>query len=245
MKAVSDYRVEDNASNLNQALESLSSPGDRMKLIAERYGDSALATTSFGAQSAVMLHLLKEHAPQIPIIFIDTGYLFPETYQFAERLIKTWELNIKVYQPQMSAARLEALYGKLWEQGEQGMEKYSVMTKVEPMHRALQEHRGKIWLSGVRRAQASTRAERTLAEAQKSTIKAYPIVDLSDNEVSAYMQENQLPNHPLVNQGYVSIGDWHSTKPLEAGMTAEQTRFDGIKRECGLHLPSENQDFQI
>ena len=70
MKAVSDYTVEDNASNLNQALESLSSPGDRMKLIAERYGDSALATTSFGAQSAVMLHLLKEHAPQIPIIFI-------------------------------------------------------------------------------------------------------------------------------------------------------------------------------
>ncbi len=245
MNAAIDHTVEDNATSLNQALEALSSPGDRVSLIAERYGDSAIATTSFGAQSAVMLHLLKEHAPQIPIIFIDTGYLFPETYQFAEQLIKTWDLNIKVYQPQLSAARLEALYGKLWEQGEKGMEKYGVMTKVEPMHRALQEHGGNVWLSGVRRAQASSRADRTIAEAQKTTIKVYPIVDLSDDHVAAYMKEHELPYHPLVNQGYVSIGDWHSTKPLQAGMTAEETRFDGIKRECGLHLPSDNQDFQI
>ena len=113
------------------------------------------------------------------------------------------------------------------------------------MHRALQEHRGKVWLSGVRRAQASTRAERSLAEAQKDTIKVYPIVDLSDDDVNAYMAKHELPYHPLVSQGYVSIGDWHSTKPLEAGMTAEETRFDGVKRECGLHLPSDNQDFQI
>ena len=243
-KAV-DHKVEDDAIRLNQALEALSSPGDRVALIAERYGDSALATTSFGAQSAVMLHLLKQHAPQIPIIFIDTGYLFPETYQFAERLIKTWDLNIKVYHPQMSAARLEALYGKLWEQGEKGLEKYGVMTKVEPMHRALQEHGGNVWLSGVRRAQASTRANRTFAEAQKATVKVYPIIDWTDDDVSTYMEAHDLPLHPLVRQGYVSIGDWHSTKPLEAGMTAEETRFDGMKRECGLHLPSDDQDFQI
>lgn len=221
------------------------SAAERIRSIAAQQTSGLVATTSFGVQAAVMLHLLKENAPEIPIIFIDTGYLFPETYQFAEQLIKTWDLNIHTYHPEYSAARLEALYGKLWEQGEKGAEKYGIMTKVEPMNRALKDLKAMTWLSGLRRTQSSTRANRTFAEEQKATMKLYPILDWSDEEVAVYMKEHALPKHPLVSQGYVSVGDWHSTKPLLEGMTADETRFDGAKRECGLHLPSELQDFQI
>lgn len=223
----------------------ITSAEDRIRSIDEEHPGKVVATTSFGAQAAVMLHLLKEHAPQVPIIFIDTGYLFPETYQFAEQLIKTWDLDIQVYQPKLSAARLEALYGKIWEQGEKGLEKYGLITKVEPLNRALKDHGAEIWLSGLRRSQSKSRIDRPFAEQQKATLKAYPILDWSDDDVEAYRLKHELPHHPLENQGYVSIGDWHSTKPLVAGMSAEETRFDGVKRECGLHLPSEVQDFQI
>ena len=75
------------------------SAAERIRSIAATQSDGLVATTSFGAQSAIMLHLLKENAPEIPIIFIDTGYLFPETYQFAEQLIKTWNLDIRTYHP--------------------------------------------------------------------------------------------------------------------------------------------------
>jgi phosphoadenosine phosphosulfate reductase len=225
--------------------ESITSAAERIRAVAQDHGDALVATTSFGAQSAVMLHLLKENAPEVPIVFIDTGYLFKETYQFAEQLIKTWDLNLRVYQPQYSAARLEALYGRLWEQGEKGLEKYGLMTKVEPLNRALRDLDASIWLSGLRRSQSQSRVERPFAEQQKATLKLYPILDWSDAEVNAYMEAHALPLHPLVSQGYVSIGDWHSTKPLEEGMSAEETRFQGVKRECGLHLPSDVQDFQI
>ncbi|NCF89345.1 MAG: phosphoadenylyl-sulfate reductase [Verrucomicrobiaceae bacterium] len=221
------------------------SAAERIRSIAATQSDGLIATTSFGAQSAIMLHLLKENAPEIPIIFIDTGYLFPETYQFAAQLIKTWNLDIRTYHPTYSSARLEALYGKLWEQGDKGAEKYGVITKVEPMDRALKDLGATSWLSGLRRSQSSFRAGRHYAEQQKATLKLYPILDWSDGEAADYIKEHDLPKHPLVRQGYVSIGDWHSTKPMTEGMTAEDTRFDGAKRECGLHLPSEQQDFQI
>lgn len=221
------------------------SAAQRIRSIAATQSDGLVATTSFGAQSAIMLHLLKENAPEIPIIFIDTGYLFPKTYQFAEQLIKTWNLDIRTYHPTYSSARLEALYGKLWEQGDKGAEKYGVITKVEPMDRALKDLGSTSWLSGLRRSQSSFRAGRHYAEQQKATLKLYPILDWSDGEAADYIKEHDLPTHPLVRQGYVSIGDWHSTKPMTGGMTAEDTRFDGAKRECGLHLPSEQQDFQI
>lgn len=221
------------------------SAAERIRSIAAAQEDGLVATTSFGAQSAIMLHLLKENAPNVPIIFIDTGYLFPETYQFAEQLLKTWDLNIQTYHPTYSAARLEALYGKLWEQGDKGAEKYGVITKVEPMNRALKDLHATTWISGLRRTQSSSRADRSFAEQQKATLKLYPILDWSDDEAAEYIKEYDLPKHPLVSLGYVSIGDWHSTKPLTEGMNPEETRFDGAKRECGLHLPSGQQDFQI
>lgn len=219
--------------------------GERIKWLYETYGDRVMASTSFGLQAAVMLHLISENAPKIPIAFVDTGYLFPETYAYIEQLREKLDVDIRFYQPTRTAAYQEAIYGKLWEQGEEGNSKYAIINKVEPMNRAIQEIGSDIWLSGVRRAQSSTRKDRAFAEQQKATIKAYPILDWADAQVNAYFAMNDLPRHPLEAQGYVTMGDWHSTIPQTEGMTAEETRYGGQKYECGLHQSSDQSDFQI
>jgi len=101
-------------------------------------GDYVLSS-SFGIQAAVSLHLVNQIRPDIPVILTDTGYLFQETYQFIDELTDKLQLNLKVYRAEQSAAWQEARYGKLWEQGVEGIEKYNEINKVEPMNRALSE----------------------------------------------------------------------------------------------------------
>lgn len=219
--------------------------GERIRLLHERLGDRLVATTSFGIQAAVMLHLIHEHAPKVPIVFIDTGYLFPETYRYIEQLSGLLDkLDLRIYQPSVSAARMEALWGKLWEGGQEDMDRYGMITKIEPMNRALRDLGADVWLSGLRRSQSKTRSDRPFVERQKKTLKAYPILDWADIQVDLYFRQHDLPRHPLAAQGYVTMGDWHSTKPVENG-DAESSRFNGQKYECGLHLDSGSSDFQI
>lgn len=218
---------------------------ERVRWAYEVYGDKLVLSTSFGIQSAVMLHLVTTQIPEIPVIFIDTGYLFPATYTFAQELTERLQLNLKTYVPRQSAAQQEAIYGKLWEQGIEGLERYNRINKVEPMNRAITELGAKAWLSGLRRSQSSTRKERSFVEQQNKVLKIYPILDWSDRDIYTYLNENNLPYHPFWDQGYVSVGDWHSTKKLGAGMTEEDTRFGGLKRECGLHEITGEADFQI
>jgi phosphoadenosine phosphosulfate reductase len=171
------------------------------------------------------------------VVFIDTGYLFPETYRFADELSRRLRLNLKVYRPVLSPAWIESRHGRLWEQGAEGLETYNRLAKVEPMHRALIELGAQAWLAGLRRVQASTRKELPILKRQDGRVKVCPIVDWSDRDVHRYLTDHGLPYHPLMEKGYVSIGDMHTTRPLTADMTPEQTRFFGIKRECGLHEP--------
>ncbi|MGB0414043.1 MAG: phosphoadenylyl-sulfate reductase [Coraliomargarita sp.] len=225
-------------------LEGLSAV-ERVRWAYEQHGDQLVLTTSFGVQSAVMLHLVTSQIPDIPIVFIDTGYLFPETYRFAEELTERLNLNLKTYRSLKSAAHQEAIHGKLWEQGLEGLDQYNKMNKVEPMNRAVKEIGATAWLSGLRRNQSSSRENRKVAEKQNKIWKVYPILDWSDRDIYNYLTENSLPYHPLWDQGYVSVGDWHSTSKLGEGMSAEDTRFGGLKRECGLHEVTGGADYQI
>ncbi len=218
--------------------------GERIRLLYERLGDHLVATTSFGIQAAVMLHLIHEHAPKIPVVFIDTGFLFPETYRYIEQLRLRLDLDLRVYQPTVSAARIDALWGNLWEGTKEEQDRYAMLTKIEPMNRALRETGADVWLSGLRRSQSSTRVERPFVERQKKTLKAYPILDWADAQVDLYFHQNNLPRHPLADQGYTTMGDWHSTRPSLDG-DGESSRFNGEKYECGLHLDSGSSDFQI
>lgn len=223
----------------------LASATERIAWAYRTYGDALVLTTSFGVQSAVMLHLVTTQIPKIPVVFVDTGYLFPATYTFAAELTERLNLNLKTYTPNQTAAQQEALYGKLWEQGLDGLERYNRINKVEPMNRAVKALGATAWLSGLRRTQSSTREERKVVEPQNKVTKIYPIIDWNDRDIYAYLTENGLPYHPLWEQGYVSVGDWHSTKKLGDGMSEEATRFGGLKRECGLHEVTGGSDFQI
>jgi len=218
---------------------------ERVKWAVDTHGDGLVLTTSFGVQAAVMLHLVTRIAPKISVIFIDTGYLFPETYRFAAELTKKLDLNLKTYVPAQTAAQQEALHGKQWEQGIDGLKRYSHLNKVEPMDRAVRDLKATAWLAGLRRSQASTRGQLPVVQHQNKITKVHPIIDWDNRTVHRYLTEHGLNYHPLWEEGYVSVGDWHSTSKLEAGMTEEQTRFGGLKRECGLHESTGRGDFQI
>lgn len=214
------------------------SASDRIAWAHARFGDTLVLSTSFGAQAAVMLHLATRVAPSIPVVFIDTGYLFAETYRFADQLTERLKLNLKVYRSAVSPAWIEARHGRLWEKGAEGLSAYNQIVKVEPMQRALSELHATAWLAGLRRSQSSTRENLQVVGEQDGRSKILPIVDWSDREVHRYLTENDLPYHPLWEKGYVSIGDIHTSRPLSGDMTAEESRFFGLKRECGLHDPT-------
>jgi phosphoadenosine phosphosulfate reductase len=235
--------LEVSSETLSAELKNLNA-GKRLELLYEKLGDRLVASTSFGLQAAVMLKLLHDHAPRVPVISIDTGFLFPETYRYAEELMEKYPLNYRMYHPKISAARMQALHGELWADGKEGAEKYGIITKVEPMNRALTEIGGDVWISGLRRAQSDSRLDRPFAEQQKKTLKVYPILDWADAQVDVFYHQNNIPKHPLEQQGYVTMGDWHSTRPSTDG-SANGTRFNGEKYECGLHLDSGTSDFQI
>lgn len=207
-------------------------------------GQVALSS-SFGIQAAVMLHMATQIEPSIPVILTDTGYLFAETYQFIDQLTERLNLNLKVYRSELVPAWQEARYGQLWLQGEDGLKRYNQMNKVEPMQRALRDLDTQVWLSGIRAGQSQSRAAKGVVEhsyirgAEQPVLKVHPILEWNNRDIYQYLTKHELPYHPLWEQGYVSVGDVHTTRKLEPGMTEEETRFFGLTRECGLH---ENTD---
>jgi phosphoadenosine phosphosulfate reductase len=194
-----------------------------------------IVSSSFGAQSAVMLHLVTRQQPDIPVVLIDSGYLFPETYKFVDELTERLALNLKVYGPRKSAAWQEAHHGKRWEKGLAGLDAYNRDNKVEPMQRAIEALNVGTWFSGLRRNQSIERAKTPFVERSGDRFKVYPIADWTDKDIHDYLKKYDLPYHPLWEKGYVSIGDVHTTKSLADVDSVEETRFFGLKRECGLH----------
>lgn len=220
--------------NQNQLLENLDSRG-RIRWVLENLPENKALSSSFGIQSAVMLHMVTTEIPGIPVIVVDTGYLFPETYQFINQLQIRLRLNLKVLRPELSPAWQEAQFGRLWEQGVEGIEAYNRINKVEPMQRALKELEIRTWFAGLRREQSQTRQHLNVLRIQDQRFKVHPIIDWSNRDIYRYLQKHKLPYHPLWDQGYTSVGDVHTSQPLSAGMRDEETRFFGLKRECGLH----------
>lgn len=208
----------------------------RVRWALERLPGVHVLSSSFGAQAAVSLHLLTRQQPDIPVIVIDTGYLFAETYRFIDELADRLKLNLHVTRPELSPGWLQARHGELWAQGHDGLDRYNRLAKVEPMRKALDRLGAGTWFAGLRRQQSRSRADAPVLERRPERWKVHPIVDWSDRDVGMYLQRYKLPYHPLWDQGYVSIGDTHTTRRWEPGMREEDTRFFGLKRECGIHL---------
>lgn len=219
---------------INQKLEQLTAI-ERITWALTHLPKAYVLSSSFGIQSAVCLHLITRQYPDIPVILTDTGYLFPETYQFIDTLTQQLQLNLKVYRAEISSSWQEARYGKLWLEGIEGIERYNQINKVEPMERALKTLQAQTWFAGLRRQQSKSREHLPVLSISKGIFKFLPIVDWDNKQIHQYLKENDLPYHPLWEQGYLSVGDTHTTRKWEEGMSEEEIRFFGLKRECGLH----------
>ncbi|MDF7662889.1 phosphoadenylyl-sulfate reductase [Erwiniaceae bacterium L1_54_6] len=208
---------------------------ERLNWALEQLPGAFVLSSSFGIQAAVLLHMVTRLKPDIPVILTDTGYLFPETYRFIDELTEQLSLNLQVFRAEASPAWQEARFGKLWEQGVEGIEKYNQINKVEPMNRALETLGAQTWFAGLRRDQSGSRAHLPVLAIQRGVFKVLPIIDWDNRQVHQYLKQHGLKYHPLWDEGYLSVGDTHTTKKWEPGMAEEETRFFGLKRECGLH----------
>ncbi len=226
--------ADDALQEINEAFVSLPAE-QRVERALEILPGVHVLSSSFGAQAAVMLHLVNQVMPKIPVVLIDTGYLFPETYRFVDDLTQKLNLNLKVFRSDASPAWQESRFGRLWDQGLSGIEQYNRINKQEPMDRALRELGAETWFSGIRRVQASTRAQIAPIEFVRGRYKVHPLFDWTDHDVGRYLQKHSLTYHPLWDKGYLSIGDWHTTRSLAQVNSLEDLRFFGLKRECVLH----------
>ncbi|MEW8038424.1 MAG: phosphoadenylyl-sulfate reductase [Candidatus Thiodiazotropha sp.] len=225
--------VED-LEEINRKLEGMSAE-QRVEWALHYLPGNHIMTSSFGIQGALMLHLVSRILPDIPVVLVDTGYLFPETYSFIDQLSERLQLNLQVYRAPESPAWQESRYGRLWEQGLGGIEHYNRINKVEPLQRALKQLDAGSWFAGLRRQQSQSRSTLPVVRVQDGRFKVHPVIDWHNRDVHRYLQKHNLPYHPLWEQGYASVGDVHTSRPLELGMHEEETRFFGLKRECGIH----------
>jgi len=218
----------------NRRLEKMSSV-ERIEWALEKLPREFALSSSFGIQSAVSLHMVSSIMKDIPVVLVDTGYLFPETYLFINQLKESLNLNLKVFRSEISSAWQEAQHGKLWDKGEKELNHYNQLNKVQPMEYGLKTLNVQTWFAGIMRSQSSSRANIPVLQKIRGRLKVHPLIDWNKRMVHQYLTKNKLPYHPLWEKGYVSVGDVHSTTALLAGMTEQDTRFSGVKRECGLH----------
>lgn len=191
------------------------------------------ATSSFQTQSVPLLHILGTHFPEIPILFLDTGFLFPETYAFKDYLKELFGLNIISLKSETSPLQQRNKDTGLFEYAH-NPDYCCFMNKVKPLQDFLKS--GDVWLSGVRRDQTSVRKEMNIIEEDKNNIiKFHPMLEWTSRDVYHYIKKHDLPKHPLEEEGYVSIGCIPCTHKWTEG--AERGgRWKGMKKtECGLH----------
>ena len=213
---------------------------------SEEFDDGLVMSTSFGIQSAVTLHLATQIRPSIPVIWVDTGYLPAETHQYAESLSARLNLNLHVAKSSLSPGAMEAQFGRLWESDKvEDLDLYDRIRKVEPMQQALDDLRASGWISGLRADQTDFRRTLPRVKRSGSRYRIYPILEWTSRDVYYYMQRHQLPQHPLFEQGYTTVGDAHSSRPPTADDASDRdTRFGGRKQECGIHVDIDLGGFQ-
>jgi phosphoadenosine phosphosulfate reductase len=188
--------------------------------------------SAFGPGSAVLIHMLKDIAPRLPVVFVDTLHHFQETLDHMERVREMYDLDLRIYRPAANRAEFEAKYGELlWERD---LSRYQQVAKVEPFLEATKDLDG--WITGRRRDQAKTRTMLLPIEGGEK-LRVNPLVHWSRGEIWRYILDNDLPYNPLHDKGYTSIGDEPLTTPVASDEDERAGRWRGAAiTECGIHL---------
>jgi phosphoadenosine phosphosulfate reductase len=204
--------------------------------VRDLFADRIALVSSFGAESAVLLHLVAEVDRDVPVIFLDTGKLFPETLEYRDALTKRLGLtDVRSVQPDPARLAAKDSHKALWMTNP---DLCCHIRKTEPLQRALQGLDA--WFTGRKRFQSSTRVALQVFEADGQRIKVNPLASWTGADVTAYAARHDLPEHPLVSRGYPSIGCIPCTTKVEAGEDARAGRWRGLdKTECGIHTALE------
>jgi phosphoadenosine phosphosulfate reductase len=200
---------------------------------AHLFRDEIAAVSSFGADSAVLLHMIGEIDRTLPIIFLDTGKHFEETLGYRDALVADFGLtNVRVVKPEAAALERVDPAGDL---NQRDTDSCCGVRKVEPLARGVAPFRA--WLTGRKRFQASTRAALPVFEAVGARIRINPLAHWTTSDQANYMRAHALRENPLVAYGYLSIGCFPCTQPVQPGDDARSGRWAGhAKTECGIHL---------
>lgn len=225
----------------DESLESLPAEA-AVDVLLETYGDRpACLTCSFQAEDMVVLHLLRKRNPSIPVLFLDTGYHFAETYEYRDRIAREWQLNLVNVTPLRTVKQQESELGILYRTDPT---QCCHLRKVEPLMQALEPY--EVWFTGLRREQSPTRrnlqkVEQHRLPSGKNLLKASLLADWTWQQVWDYTVRNGLSYLPQYDEGYLSIGCQPCTKIPDDPNNARSGRWSGTKLECGIHTFSERK----
>lgn len=225
--------TEGELAQLNQKLER-QHPREILRWAVTEFWPDVAASSSFQTQGVPLLHMIAQTTPALPIIFLDTGYHFPETLLYRDQLVARWNLNLQVVRATSPNKRRDG--------GQQVQDLYRTdpdlccyLNKVEPMQRATAHLTA--WISGIRRDQSPARANIKIVELRASgLLRIHPMATWTRKDIWQYIHDHNLPEHPLLAQGYLSIGCAPCTRPVFDGEDERAGRWNGHqKTECGLH----------
>jgi phosphoadenosine phosphosulfate reductase len=202
-------------------------------MIHREFSGKIALVSSFGAESAVLLDLVAEVAPDVPVIFLDTHKLFGETLRYRDMLAKRLKLsNILTIAPDADEVAAEDRNGLLWAGNPDAC---CALRKVRPLARVMQGYDA--WITGRKRFQSDVRADIPLIEVSGAKFKINPLANWTAEAIAERIRLRDLPPHPLVADGFPSIGCMPCTRRVISGEEARAGRWAGLdKTECGIHI---------
>lgn len=217
---------------LNRDFESQSSE-EIVRWAVREFGAGLTMSTSFGAESAVLLHLVTQIKPDLPVLFTNTGFHFAETLAHRDALVKRLRLNLRELKPEIPTDEFLAKNGRLYERDPDAC---CAVNKIAPFEKALKDYRA--WITGIRRNQADTRKSSQFVENYRDRlVKINPLLNWTGKMFWDYAKKHDLPYHPLWEKGYLSIGCSPEccTRPVQGGEDPRAGRWAGkAKTECGI-----------
>ena len=233
--------ASDEIAELNARLRD-AEPQEILRVAIERYRDKVALVSSFGAESAVLLHMAAQIDPDVAVLFLDTGMLFGQTLDYRKQLAARLGLtDVRDHRPQFQDLAVHDPDADLWKSD---IDACCHIRKVLPLDRALDGFEG--WITGRKRFQGGDRIRLQVVERGEKQIKFNPLANWTKAQIDAYAAEYDLPTHPLVAMGYPSIGCWPCTRPVEEGEDARSGRWAGSeKTECGIHTPRASSPVEV
>ena len=227
------------AQALNAEFEGFDTTSMLDHVLHEIYRGRIALVSSFGAESSVLLHLIAQVDRETPILFVDTQKLFGETKRYRDMLAARFRLSdVRTIVPEADDTLAADADGGLWMRD---ADRCCHIRKVLPLEKAL--HGFEAWITGRKRFQSSARSQLSLFEADGGRIKVNPLASWSVGDVKAYAEKHDLPPHPLVEQGFLSIGCMPCTERVRPGEDTRAGRWRGTQKvECGIHLPTHGQE---